>query len=392
MPTKILSSDPRTPRRSFVVVGAGIGGLAASIALRRAGHEVRTLERADELREAGHGITLWSNAMRVLRRLDCASRVLAVASALERGELRSSDGRVLVVTPVGAVSRALGEPSVALSRTDLQEALSSALPEGAIELNSRCTAVETRGDRALVKLENGRELSADVVVGADGINSVVRAALHGASAPSYAGYSCWRALANFEHAALPAGQAFESWGPGARFGAVSIGRGRVYWFCSHNAPPGQRDDDVTHALLARFAGWHAPIRSLIEATSPAAIQRLDILERPVRQPWWRGRVVLLGDSAHAMTPNLGQGACLAIEDALTLANVFDAEANVEAALAAYERARFTRAAKLAGASRRLGWIGQLNSPLLCATRNACMRLTPSSWMRRAFEASVAFEV
>jgi 2-polyprenyl-6-methoxyphenol hydroxylase-like FAD-dependent oxidoreductase len=391
MRTSTSPGTSATERLSFVVVGAGIGGLATSIALRSRGHRVRTLERSRELRDIGHGITLWPNAIRVLRRLGCAEAVLDVASELVLGELRSSDGRVLVTTPVAEISRALGEPSVGLKRAALQSALRSALPAETIELNARCVAVRSDVGGAFVTLDDGRELEADVVIGADGIHSVVREALHGSQSPRYAGYTCWRALATFDHPLALAGRAFESWGPGARFGCVSIGANLSYWFCSLNAPPGGTDRDVKRDLITRFGSWHAPIAELIESTSAESIQRLDILDRAPRRPWVRGRLALLGDSAHAMTPNLGQGACLALEDALALALAFEREPGVDAALAAYERARYARAARIVRASRRLGWIGQLGSPALCAVRNACMARTPAAWMRSAFASSLDFD-
>jgi 2-polyprenyl-6-methoxyphenol hydroxylase-like FAD-dependent oxidoreductase len=237
-----------------------------------------------------------------------------------------------------------------------------------------------------VLFADGREVETDVVIGADGLRSVVRRALLGDAPPRYAGYTCWRAVAAFRHTALPIGEAFETWGPGARFGAIGVDAERVYWFCSWNAPEGGRDaGDPRRALLDRFGSWHEPIAALVESTPGEAIQRLDILDREPARRIGRGRVSLLGDAAHPTTPNLGQGACLAIEDALVLARELAASrSDPERGLRAYEALRRARTADVGRRSFSLGRFGQLESPLLGRLRNAILRRLPKSSLRRSF--------
>jgi 2-polyprenyl-6-methoxyphenol hydroxylase-like FAD-dependent oxidoreductase len=374
-----------------VVVGGGIGGLAASIALRRAGIESVVVEQASEIREVGAGITLWTNATKALARLGLADAVRAAATPLERGEIRDWRGRVLVVTPVGDVGRRLGSPSVCLHRADLLRVLVDGAGRDLVRLGERCVGVEEDERGATALLEGGGRERGEALVGADGIRSVVRAALFGDEPPRYSGYTCWRAVIEMAGDAVPLGHAFESWGAGARFGVARIDARRAYWFASVNAPPGGRDADAKRELHLRFGRWHEPIPSVIAASRADAISRLDVFDRPPARRWGRGRVTLLGDAAHATTPNLGQGACLAIEDAVALARRLADADDVPAALRAYEAERRPRAAAITRRSRRLGWIGQRESAVARGVRDRLMRLVPAAAMTRAYESNVEWE-
>ncbi len=377
-------NKPTTRPLRVVVIGAGIGGLACAIALRQVGHDVAVFERADELREAGAGLTLWSNAIRCARQLGLERALLDAGAELRRAEIRASGGRLLAATSVADLSRELGAPSLAIARADLQAVLLGALPRDVVTLGARCVRLDDG-----VHFANGSTERGDVVVGADGVHSVVRAQLHGEQPLREAGYTCWRALLPFEHARLPPGLAFETWGRGARFGAVGVGRGRVYWFATANAAPGGRDGDVRAELLARFGAWHEPIGALLEATDPATVQRLDIADRPPLAAWGRDAVTLLGDAAHATTPNLGQGACLAFEDAIVLRDALALDVPTADALRRYEATRNPRAAFIIRRSRALGRVGQLRQPLLCAARDLGLRLTPAAVLRRGMLAALA---
>ena len=383
-----------TETERILIVGGGIGGLTAAIALQRAGFDVAVFERAGEMREVGAGITLFSNALRVLRALGVEGSILARAAPLEHGDILDPRGRVLVATPVGEVSRALGAPSVALARSALLAALAAEIPRDALALGRTCVGFEEDDDGVHARFEDGTLERGSLLVGADGIRSKVRAAIHGESAPRYAGYTCWRAIAPFPVRGLRAGYAFESWGPGRRFGAVRIDAERIYWFASETAPPDGCDRDVAREMRARFDGWHDPIAAIVAATDPRAILRNDIVDRPPiarGRSWGRGRVTLLGDAAHASTPNLGQGAALAIEDALVLARRLARHAVGAQALRAYEAERAPRARAIVERSRSLGWIAQRPRAVECAVRDTLMRWVPARWMRRSFEANLVFD-
>lgn len=174
----------------------------------------------------------------------------------------------------------------------------------------------------------------------------------------------------------------ESWGSGQRFGIVDIGSNEIYWFACANTAPGGRDEDSKVALLKRFTGWHEPITEIIRATPPERIVRTDICDRAPLECWHADRVVLLGDAAHPMTPNLGQGAGQAIEDAIVLDRCLAETAELEAALHVFEQQRMTRANAIVLMSRRVGLIAQWQNPAAVWLRNAGMRLVPA-WLRDA---------
>lgn len=383
-----------------VVVGGGIGGLSAAIALRRAGVEAVVFEQADELREIGAGISLWANAMKALRKLGLHDAVLAVGRPLRpKGQLRSSSGEVFYEIPSAVMEERFGDVSVAVHRADLQGALLSALGEvgGAVRLRAGFTGFERDGaGGVVVRFADGREERCDLLIGADGLRSAVRARLLGDGPPRYAGYTAWRGVAEIEDAPVPGVAGFESWGRGERFGLAALGRGRVYWYATKNAPEGEEAAGRKEELLARFGGWHEPIPSVIGATEEPGILRHDVYYRDPVKRWSRGRVTLLGDAAHPMTPDLGQGACQAIEDAVVLARCLKEEGgDVEAALGLYEARRSRRTAYVVRQGRRLARIAQLENPLACRLRDAAFRAIPRGvWLNvqlRRMEAVVGYE-
>ncbi|HYO78411.1 MAG TPA: FAD-dependent monooxygenase, partial [Thermoanaerobaculia bacterium] len=282
----------------ITIIGGGIGGLTTAIAMRRAGHEVAVYERAAELREAGAGITLLPNAMRVLFDLGVGEAIASRGMHLQGAAIRSASGRVLGVTETASLERHFGAPTIALHRADLHAVLIEALPRDVIHLGAACTGVIAERDGAAVQFADGTSVQSDLVIGADGIHSAVRRHLFPSIQPRYSGYTGWRGVTR--HAPIATS---ETWGRGARFGIVPIGHGRVYWFATQNAPAGtSRSAEETRAhLLDTFGEWHAPIRDLIASTPPDAILQNDIIDIAPFTTWNRHRVVLLGDAAHPTT-------------------------------------------------------------------------------------------
>jgi 2-polyprenyl-6-methoxyphenol hydroxylase-like FAD-dependent oxidoreductase len=238
----------------------------------------------------------------------------------------------------------------------------------------------------------------DLLIGADGLNSTVRAGLFGPEKPRYAGYTAWRAVVEPGRGLLAWGTGFESWGRGARFGCVHIGGGRVYWFATRNVPEGEKDGPVGSpagpkaALIGFFGGWHHPIPELIAETEDGAIRRDDLYDRePLASSWGTGRPTLLGDAAHPSTPNLGQGACQVIEDAVVPARCLQEDGSknaangVPSALRRYEDLRWEHVAWIVRRSRTLGRIGQIENPLLCRLRDAALKATPARVQLRQLE-------
>jgi 2-polyprenyl-6-methoxyphenol hydroxylase-like FAD-dependent oxidoreductase len=377
-----------------IIVGGGIGGLCAAIALRQAGIESAVFERARELVEVGAGLSLWANAMRAFEKLGVAGPVRAASVPGSSGEIRSWRGDRLAEISSAAMARKHGAAHIGIHRADLQAVLVTAVGRERIQLGARCTGFEEDGGGVTARFADGREARGALLVGADGIHSAVRAQLTGGQKPRYAGYTAWRGVTPFQHPLLPLGVGIESWGRGQRFGTTHIAGGRLYWFATRSGPPGERDLPAgrKRELLERFRGWHAPVEAIIEATDESAILRDDVFEHRPLGEWGRGRVTLLGDAAHAMTPNLGQGACQAAEDAVVLAACLRAASEAPAALRAYERRRIARTTAVARQSRWTGRFAQARYPVTCALRDTLARLSPGWLLMRQLEWIVGYEV
>lgn len=362
-----------TERRA-TVVGAGIGGLAAAIGLHRAGWDVRVLEKAPVLGEVGAGIALWSNALRALEGLGVAEEIRAHGTMQGEAGFRTHDGRWLSRSSGQELRDELDVSLLMVHRAVLHRALFEALPAGVVEVGATVTGL--RGD-AVEYESDGRTRYAegDVVVGADGIRSAVRAALYpGAVWTRYAGFTAWRGVTDQPY---PLQRQSQTWGDGAEFGLARLLDGRVYWFATGDEPEGTRFPDERAEVLRRFGGWHAPIGDVVRATAPDAVLRHDIhvLPRPL-PPFAAGRVALLGDAAHAVTPNLGQGGALALEDAVVLAHELAADSPVVDALHRYDAARRPRAEQVSRASEQAGRLVRVRNPLLVRLRTGLVSVMP----------------
>jgi 2-polyprenyl-6-methoxyphenol hydroxylase-like FAD-dependent oxidoreductase len=364
--------------RRVIIIGGGIGGLAAAIGLRRAGSDPIVFERAPELREVGAGLSLWPNALKALEYLGPAAKIRALSIREGAGGFRSWDGRMLMKMDVAELERRLGDVTVIIHRADLLDALSAAFPSDAIHLGARCVGFAQDPDGVTARFENGTQARGDALIGADGLHSIIRAQLFGKASPDYAGYTSWRAITEFDHRRLAPGISI---GRGSQFGQVPMNGGKVYWFATRNVPAGSADlpGGGKHQLLEFFRDWHAPVSALIAATDEAAILRTDIHDRPALKRWSKDRVTLLGDAAHPMTPNLGQGACQALEDAAVLARCLTGASDVASALREYEERRLARANRVALMSRRLGAILQLHNRFGCLVRDL---LLANPWLER----------
>lgn len=378
--------------KSAIIVGGGIGGLCAAISLRKAGLEVKVYEQAAELRAVGAGLTIWANAIKALRRLGVADQVIRAGAKIERGELRTSSGRVLSRSHPGELEERFHEPTVALHRAELHEILLDALPKGTVSLGAHCTGFEDDGESVAASFSSGQSERADLLVGADGIHSVIRRQLFPEVRPRYSGYTTWRGVVETrDEAAL--GTTSESWGCGARFGIVRVDRERVYWFSTANTPAGQKLSPAENKslLLKLFKGWHHPVEQLIESTPAETILHNDIYDLAPMKSWSRGRVVLLGDSVHATTPNMGQGACMAIESSLALARCLSGGPDLSTSLHRYESERRPRTAWVTAQSRRIGRIGQFENRFLCALRDLFVQLAPDSLTIKQIERAAGHE-
>jgi 2-polyprenyl-6-methoxyphenol hydroxylase-like FAD-dependent oxidoreductase len=373
---------------TVLIAGAGIGGLALGGALARAGLAFELFERAPALAEVGAGLLVQASPLLALRHLGLDGEVAGAGHEIRRGVARAASGAPLAATSF----EGLGAPTIALHRADLQAVLRAAVPAERLHLGREVVACAEEPGGVRVTFADGSGASGALLVGADGLRSVVRRAVVGEAPPRYAGYTSWRGVAPRDDLA-PAHELAEILGRGLRFGVVPLGHGETYWFAVANAPAGERDGDgdVRAALRARFAPLGAPAAALVGATPAARIVRTDIHDRAPVASWSRGRFVLLGDAAHPTTPNLGQGGGMAIEDAVVLAHQLARRPWAEA-FAAYERARVRRTSRIVVASWRLGRLAQASGPLAAWLRDLSMRATPAFLVRRQLRAAARFSL
>lgn len=362
------------------IIGAGIGGLVAAAGLQADGHEVTVFERRDEPGAIGAGLTLFGNAFSALDAIGLGGPVRAV-SADALGRLRSGQrrpsGRWLVAVPPGA-----GPAVRSMHRADLHRALLDRLRAGTVRTGA-AAHVDPHG--APVVAAGGAAERFDLVVAADGVRSEARQAWGLDRGLRYAGYTAWRGVTDSRgHLADEAG---ETWGAGARFGIVPLPDARVYWFAVLGAPEGTDFGDERAALRRTFGRWHAPIPALLDATPD--LLRHDIHDlAALPASFVSGRGLLLGDAAHAMTPDLGQGAGQAIEDAATVVLLLRRGGGLDDVLRRYDGVRRRRAKQLWRGSRLAGRVAQASAPAAVTVRDGLMRAVPA-WA--AVRASAAIE-
>lgn len=359
-----------------IIVGGGIGGVTAGIALQQAGFDVLVLERAEELQEVGSGLPLWTNALSALQKLELADAIETIGIPVTAGKVCNWRGGILADLRSEDLLKRLGTISTVVHRAELLATLLNAFDEEKVQLGATCVGFRQDAEHVYARLANGQELVADLLIGADGLHSTIRAQLFGARKPRYAGYTCWRGVADIDGTGLETW----AWGKGYQFGITPMTNDRAYWFAQRYAPEGMRDKECGRKceVLELFNDWHDPIPRVIQATKEEHILRNDVYEQKHLQHWSRGRVTLLGDAAHAMTPNLGQGACQAIEDAVVLAASLETTSDVVSALKLYETLRIRRTNSIARLASVIGRVVQFENPLVSGIRDAIAKRIPEN--------------
>ncbi len=362
--------------RTALIVGAGIGGLSAGIALRKAGWNIRVFERATSPRELGFGLALAPNAMAALRELGLAEIVRSRAHTPTRGEVRRPDGTVLKRAELPGAESMPGGPVVIALRPALHGALLDAVGMEAITLGSEATGFTQQGDRVTLHLADGNRVEGDVLIGADGANSVLRRALHPSEPPPR--WSRIVAVRGGVHGVvhhLGGMSGIYYIGPGIEAFLVRASETGIYWVLSlanELVPSGMRDPKAILAhMLPRFDETY---RAITSATDDLRCDEL--VDRDPIPFWGTGVVTLLGDAAHPVLPHTGQGAAQAMVDAVTLGQALTGGVSIEPALRAYERGRHQKTARLLGQGRRTASIMRTMNPVACAARELVIRMMP----------------
>jgi len=363
------------------IIGGGIGGLTAARALHRRGVEVAIYESAPELREIGAGVALGPNAMKVLRSLELEDDVRGIAGRWEWAVTRhGKTGRVISKTSRDQQATLFGSAGATAHRADLLDVLANSLPSGIVTLGARCVGVESGENFAVARFQDGSEIGADLLVGADGIHSVVRESLFGPGAPRFTGKICYRSVVRVDAVpGAPPQAANVQWlGPHGTIVLYPVRRDELINVVCHSDDENYRHESwVTECpraeVLERYSGWH---ESLLRVFSAGDVwYKWALYDRDPIPKWTRDRVTVLGDAAHSMLPYLGQGACQAIEDGCVLAAAVAAEPDDPvAALRRYERTRRPRASQVVLASRERGVSNHLASPLATWRRDLSIAL------------------
>jgi 2-polyprenyl-6-methoxyphenol hydroxylase-like FAD-dependent oxidoreductase len=364
----------------FAVVGAGIGGLTTAVAMQKKGFNVTVFESAPSLKPLGAGLALAANAVNGFSKIGIADDVLKAGSVLKKLMIKDDSGRILAETDSEKVSKKYNTVNnFTIHRADLHEVLLRQF-SGNINLGKGCVDfIQTPNEVKLI-FQDGSSHDTDYVIAGDGVHSIFRQTLLPESKPRYAGYTCWRAVIDRVPSSVNMEVTSETWGRGRRFGIAPLNNGRLYWFACINA---KENDLVMRSwrvvdLLNHFGNFHAPVPEILEHTRDEQLIWNDIIDVKPISKFAFGRIVLIGDAAHATTPNMGQGACLAVEDAVILANTIANTHSVEAAFADFERKRIKRTTTVVNDSWKLGQIAQWNNPFLMTLRNLLLRLTPPS--------------
>ena len=371
--------------RRFLVIGAGISGLATAVALQRRGHHVTVLEERVDA-SSGTAISIWPNALAALDRIGLGDAVRESGGRVSAGAMRWSDGTWLRRPSPERIVAALGEPLVVVRRSVLTRILADALTEGTVESGVAASELVLTSTGVRVTTSDGGTREVSAVIGADGIGSMVARHLNGTLRRRYAGYTAWRGIAEY---ALDPDLAGETVGVGTEFGHVPLGATHTYWFGTERQPEGSVSPagELAH-LRSRYGSWVDPVPALLAATDPADVLRNDLYDREPARQWWRGPVVLVGDAAHPMRPHLGQGGCQGLEDAATLAHCVDAVDDLPGAFARFTELRRPRTTALARESRLFGRIVNARPALLGAAAMRASAVVPEAVLRRHL-ASVA---
>jgi salicylate hydroxylase len=373
-----MRAVPSMPRKQKVaIIGAGIGGLTAAIAMQQRGLEVEVYEQSPQIAEIGAGVSLSPNAIKAFRALGLDAQIAAIGFESDNQIVRAWDTGDIVskVFRKGVYQKEFGAPYLSAHRADLVDVLRRQLPDHVFHLGARCIEVETGDHGAHARFADGAVAEADLIVGADGIRSVVRQSLFGREAPRFTGSVCWRGLVPLD--AFPPGLISTDltlyMGPRSHVIHFMVRRGTLVNFVAHVETDAWTGESWTQEcerseVMETFAGWHEPLLRLLGSSE--RYYKWALYDRDPLDRWSKGRVTLLGDAAHAMLPHIGQGACMAIEDGYVLADVLSQQPdNPAEALRQYERLRLPRTRRAVLEARARGKEMHLTSKWAQIKRN-----------------------
>lgn len=373
-----LCSINRNMNKEITIIGAGIAGLTTAISLKQKGFDPILFESTPVIKPVGAGLALAANAMKAFKRLNIMDEIKKRGQLTTRFDILNRNGKIITKSDSTKLSLEHSIDNYAIHRADLLSILLSKIDTDKIFLNKKSVGFERNKEKVIVKFEDGTTHETKCLVVAEGIHSPIRQAILPNSKPRYAGYTCWRGVINNPN--LKIKNSSETWGKGKRFGIVPIGDNKVYWFVCINAPQNSKKhkDYTIEDLKREFNAFHAPITTILSNTKSSEMIWSDIIDLKPINNFAFDNILLIGDAAHATTPNMGQGACQAIEDAIILANEMEKSTKPSVAFKTFEKKRIKRTHKIVNKSLFIGKIGQLENGLLIALRNFVFSIMPSS--------------
>ena len=363
------------------IIGAGIGGLTTAIALEKKGIKTRIFEQSSELKPVGAGIVLANNAMQVYDKLGLRKKIEKHGHPVSSMCITNSNLKPLSVVSVNYKHKPHIQ-SICIHRGDLQRILLEELQSSSILLNHKLNSIEKIQQNYSLIFENSPPIKSSIILGADGINSKVRQLTLPKNTIRKANQICWRGIADFTLPNKFNNQFTEAWGKSGRFGFVSIAENKVYWYAVKSFSASE--ESSLNNLDDYSINFSPLVSEIISATDKQKINISEISDLKPTISWFKGSICLIGDAAHATTPNLGQGACQAIEDAFVLAECL-AKYEVNQAFLEYQKMRIDKAHSIVKTSWIIGKIAHLNNPLLITLRNQILELTPESINRKQSE-------
>ena len=365
------------------IIGAGIGGLTTAIALEQKGIKTRIFEQTERIKPVGAGIILANNAMQVYEKLGLRKVIEENGNPISSMNITKSNLNPLSKIDLTYFEQKHNTKNIAIHRGILQQILLNKLKSTEINLNHKLTSIVENTNGYYLEFENGEQIQSSTVLGADGLNSIVRQNIFPNNSIRNANQICWRGVTEYELPAKFKNELNEAWGKSERFGFVQIAENKVYWYALKSFKNNKSKFSIND-LEQYFSEFNSVVKDIIKSTKKEQINTAEISDLKPTSIWHKDNVCLIGDAAHATTPNMGQGACQAIEDAFVLSECLD-KYEITQAFSKYQKLRLPKAHQVVKASWVLGKMAHISNPILIGLRNQMLRLTPSSINRKQNE-------
>jgi 2-polyprenyl-6-methoxyphenol hydroxylase-like FAD-dependent oxidoreductase len=362
----------------FAIIGGGVAGLTTAIGLQQLGREFIVFEQAKELKGIGAGFGLAANAMQALDLLGFKEDIEKIGFYTNSYNILDQRGKILLAPDTKKLSRQYNQDNFTIHRADLHFYLLNQLPNEKVSLGKKAIRFIQGTDTITVSFNDGTTVKCKYLLIADGVKSPLRQKLLPHSTPRYSGYTCWRAI--IDNSSIQLNKGSETWGKAGRFGMTPLVGNRIYWYACVNSTannPIYRHYSVKD-LSTHFQYYHTPIPTILSETKDADLIWNDIIDIKPLTNLAYGNILLLGDAGHATTPNLGQGACQALEDTAVLMDELKTNAAVSQAFRNFEKRRLKRTKYITDTSKRIGEISQWDNPIMVTFRDTIMKLLPAS--------------